>query len=190
MFYSGSKIKSCPCQIVASNGSRTVANTFKLTKDSRGRWRRQNLGQKRGAEGQFVPATFYLGADYGEACKRVVLLEQMWEAVSNSWQQGCLPAWRPGTYEIALAVARGEKNISISPPAWADTPDYQAGYLADLRALFPFLNINYDDALAQLNTQRVADQLEKHAHAMLERARSMNQTSAGTLHEAIDAYHA
>lgn len=167
-----------------------MANTFRLTKDSRGRWRRQNLGQKRGAEGQLFPATFYLGADYSEACKRVVLLEQMWEAVSNSWEQGNPPAWRSGTYEIALAVARGEKNISISLPPWADSSSYQAGYLADLRALFPFLNINYDDALAQLNTQRVANQLEKHAHAMLERAKSINQTSAGTLHEAIDAYHA
>jgi integrase len=165
-----------------------VANLFKLTKDSRGRWRRQNLGRKNGADGQLVPATFFLSTDYREACKRVVLLEQMWEAVSNSLQEANPPAWRPGAYDIALAVARGEKDIIISPPAWADAGSLLAGYLADLRALFPFLNLCYEDALAQQKAQRFADNMEQDAHALLERARSINQTAAGTLHEALDAY--
>jgi integrase len=167
-----------------------VANLFKLTQDNRGRWRRQNLGRKGGAGAQLVPATFFLGTDYEEACKRVVLLEQMWEAVTKTWAQIGSPVWRLGTYEIALAVARGEKDITITPPAWADTPSQQAGYLADQRALFPFLNISYDHPLAQENADRVADHLEKDAHAMLGRARSINRTVAGTLHEALDAYHA
>jgi hypothetical protein len=85
--YFGSKMKSCSCWIAGSNRSRAVANLFKLTKGSRGRWRWQNLGRKRGAGAQFVPATFFLEADYGEACRRVVLLEQMWEAVSNTWAE-------------------------------------------------------------------------------------------------------
>src|SRR5262245_33084100 len=109
-------MKSRSCWIAGSKRSRAVANLFRLTRDNRGRWRRQNLGRKRGGPGaQLVPATFFLGADHGEACKRVVLLEQMWQAVSDAWAEAGPPAWRPGTYQVALAVARGEKDIGISP---------------------------------------------------------------------------
>ena len=59
--------------MVGSSRSRKAANLFKLTKDARGRWRRQNLGQKQGGDGQLGSATFFLGTDYEEACKRVAV---------------------------------------------------------------------------------------------------------------------
>ena len=75
---------------------------FKLTKDNRGRWRRQNFGQKEGVGGKVVPATFFLGTDYEEACKRVVLLEQMWESVQKGW----IEPGPPNRSKVAVKVIR------------------------------------------------------------------------------------
>jgi len=136
-----------------------------------------------------MPATFFLGTDYEAACKRVVLLEQMWEAVQKEWVGAGNPVWQDDTHAIALAVARGEKDILVEARFGQD-PAMQAGYLADLRDMFPFLNLRFSDPAAQENADRVADLLEKDAHALLERVRARKQVTAGTLHEALDAYHA
>src|SRR5947209_2952611 len=125
----------------------TVANPLKLTRDGRGRWRRQNLGVKRTADGELAKATFTFGKDHNEACRRVVLLEQMWEAVVRTWDEvggKPPPVWEGGTYSIALAVARGEAEISVPvPPCAPGDTGMQATYLADLRAQFPFLSLRF-----------------------------------------------
>jgi integrase/DNA-binding CsgD family transcriptional regulator len=166
-----------------------VANQFKLTTDNRGRYRRQNLGKKL-VEGNLTPATFFVGKDEREACRRVDLLEQMWEAVVNGWQEAGSPFWKPLTYDIALAVARGERDIYIPVPDWADSPNYQAGLLADLRSLFPFLNLSYQDGFAQGSAERVAERLQRDAQTLQDRARAIQGKATGTLHQALDAYHA
>jgi len=165
-----------------------VANLFKLTKDSRGRWRRQNLGQKEAPGKKVVPATFFLGTDYEEACKRVMLLEKMWQAIQGDWPHLGPPAWDEHTYPIALAVARGEKDIFVEPGCDYDK-SMQAGNLADLRAQFPFLNLHFSDPIAQENADRLAEINEKEARKLLE-SRSLNQIACGTLHQALDAYNA
>lgn len=148
-----------------------MANLFKLTKDNRGRWRRQNLGLKQGDGGRLAPATFFLGPDYEEACKRVVLLEQMWEAVQKGWLEAGPPAWDEHTYPLALAVARGEKEIAVEPH-FSHDQGMQADYLADLREQFPFLDLRFSDAKAQENAERVAALEEEEAKKLLERKRT------------------
>jgi len=113
----------------------------------------------------------------------------MWEAVTKEWQPDGPTIWRSDIYEIALAVARGETDIAIDAPGWADSPAYQGGYLADLRTLFPFLNLQYDDVSAQENANRVSDRIEKEARTLLDRVCILNQTNTDTLHQALDAYH-
>lgn len=168
-----------------------MANLFKLTKDNRGRWRRQNLGRKKGENGM-VSATFLLGTDHGEACRRVVLLEQIWSAVEKTWQAlktTEAPIWEEDTYAIALAVARGETDIVVPPRFELDKP-MQAGYLADLREEFPFLSLRFSDEKANDNSRQVADHMEEDAAYLLDRARHLKRTVTGTLHQALDAYQA
>jgi integrase len=163
-----------------------VANLFKLTKDNRGRWRRQNLGQKEVDGGKAVPATFFLGTDYEEACKRVVVLERMWESVQKEGVGAVFPAWDEHTYPIALAVARGEKEIAVEPKFSYDLA-MQADHLAYLREQFPFLDLRFSDAQAQENAERVAARAEEEARKVLGRK---GKATKGNLHQALDAYHA
>jgi integrase len=163
-----------------------VAKPFNLTIDNRGRYRRQNLGKKVNETGQPVSATFFLGRDEKEAQRRVVLLEQVWEAVVKAADS--TPAWDENTYAIALAVARGEQVISIAVPPGCD--GIRAAYLADLQQLFPFLSLRFDDHAANARAQATAARWRQEGEELLNTASIIRKESSGTLHEALDAYAA
>ena len=76
-------------------------NPFNVSKDTRGSYRRQNLGWKLD-QAEFKAVTFWLGKSYPDACIRAAQLEKMWDAIQARWH-GCaarqtgLPArWTSG----------------------------------------------------------------------------------------------
>ncbi len=50
--------------------------------DARGRYPRE-IGYKRNDRGELVPHKFYLGEDEGEAQRRNVRLEELWEVIER-----------------------------------------------------------------------------------------------------------
>src|SRR5262249_40353771 len=141
-----------------------------------------------------------------EACRRVVLLEQMWSAIEKDWAQdkkATCPMWNEDTYPVALAVARGETPIYLDVPAserggadqYPDPEQGPAGWIGCLRQLFPFLDLRLRAAevasAAEQAAETVASTLDRQAANMRETARQLRgAVSSDLFHAALDAYSA
>ena len=183
-----------------------MANLFKLTKDVRGNWRRQNLGVRPSANGDLTKPTFTLGKDYSEACRRVVVLQRMWEVVEKDWakeKETPCPIWTPETYGIALAVARGEQTIYLEVPdeerqiaeQYPDSEAVVAVWIGSIRELFPFLDVKVageeERAAAEKGSEYLATTLEAQAEAFRGTAnRIRGHSESEPLRRVLDAYSA
>lgn len=181
-----------------------MANSLRLTNDARGNWRRQNLGAKLGPDGELVKATFTFGKDFDNACKRVVILDQMWSAIEKDWQKDngtAYPIWTQETYKIALAVARGENPVFLEVPpeeretadCYSDPETVLAVWIESLREMFPFLDLRIKGkAEAEAAEQAAADlaeRLDRNADKMRGQAKRVRGHAEGEpLHAAFDAY--
>jgi hypothetical protein len=176
-------------------------NPFRLTQDARGNWRRQNLGLRTTPKGDFTKATFTFGKDFDAACKRVVLLEQMWSAIQTEWEKkpvGPHPVWSSDTYRVALVVARGDSPIHLDvPPTYTARPPGQrdervAMWHGFLRELFPFLDIRLGSSDDREAAERGAERLTASAMREMEAVATANRVRGcqvgGFLHPALDAY--
>ena len=183
-----------------------MANIFKLSRDVRGKWRRQNLGLKPTENGDLTKPTFTFGKDHAEACRRVVVLEQMWTAVEKDWQKDkatACPVWNQETYNIALAVARGEQPIYLEVPPedretaaqYSDPETVIAVWIGAIREQFPFLDLRVKDEQHRLAAEEgatvLAQRLDRQAEALRGTASRIRGHSGGEpLHVALDAYSA
>jgi hypothetical protein len=131
-------------------------NLFNLSRDSRGNWRRQNLG-KVWKDGGWRGQTFYLGRDYAAARQRVVTLEKLWSVVAADWQKSrrtpC-PCWDEVSLSIATAVARGDQEVRLAVPgevretaaAFGEEATKCVGmWLRGLQEAYPFVKLGLAD---------------------------------------------
>jgi integrase len=169
-------------------------NLFGLSADSRGRWRRQNLG----ARPDGSKPTFLLGTDYAQACKRAVLLDKVWETVEQNWAKKKptpFAAWDEATYAIALAVCRGEATVKLTAPQAIENTAAQFGpegdefvalWLKGLQEQFPFVALALADGERQ---ERGAASLEAWASSLNNFAqRVLTLKTSHMLHAALDGY--
>ena len=87
-----------------------------LSRDVRGNYQRE-CGFKISEDGKIRPQRFYLGRDRALAMLANVHLEQCWASVARRWQMYRLterPVWESCTLKIAMAVARGEPEVTLT----------------------------------------------------------------------------
>ncbi len=147
-------------------------NLFKLSQDTRGNWRRQNLGKV--FKEDYKPQTFYLGKDYAEACLRVAQLGKVWAVVEAHWkcEDTPFPIWDENTLPIAFAVASGETPIKLTLPQrvkdqckeasdldMTDTALIVGVWLRKLQAMFPFLSLCLADEVTQTEAEKLLHQV-------------------------------
>jgi hypothetical protein len=168
-------------------------------RDSEGRYRRY-LGWKRG-DGKFIQHLFRLGRDKTHAEAANVRLEQLWQSVEARWRrlrgegrtdEPC-PLWDEVTLAIGNAIAKGQADCVITPPAEAGHATALVTWLAVLQTQFPMIGLRLPEGTMERGIdglrrqERIADESRKLSQRL---QTVLGATCGQTLHEALDAYSA
>lgn len=133
---------------------------------------------------------FYLGDNEEEAERRKSLLERLYEAADDQWT--------PLAHKIGLALARGEKKLTVEPeietinlehPVTGEViampeSDFEAAlWLAEVQQKFPVITLRLADADKQAKSEKA---MQRKAMETMEQGRSMlTRGGVGTI---LDAY--
>ena len=180
-----------------------VKSMKELAQDSRGNYQR-DLGRKP-VNGQIKQHRFYLGTDKTVAQIRAIHLEQVWGGVEKRWKRshGAFadlnedegPTWDTFSLQIAMAVAKGEKEVLIDPHAdreiseFAHEPEMLSNWFCTLTQDFGGLPVTLVLASEQTTFEdgmRLRKKEAKRYGGIAQILRS--EPTSQTLHQALDGY--
>jgi integrase len=133
--------------------------------------------------------TFYLGTERQEAERRKAAIESIFAASGNEWN--CM------SKTVAMAVARGDKTLTVDPPAeYIGKPDHLARALQNTQAAYPWIQLVYAGVELAREGEVMLDAFwdrqeatAKKSLAGIQSARTFGGNSQ-KLHAAFDAYAA